>query len=572
MPRVLNVATSVPRASRTRLAKPDLRSTSPTRTIKPPRAGRAAVASETLLRNQARIQRILCREIAFIHSPEFNQKHAGRRILEESVVSTDGLESKAVPLTPAQEELPAYFASLYKHQLLTPDQESHLFRRMNYLKFRANALRSTLGAGASITDIADSGRNVGAKAGSIRHVPTAIAAAVLKPAPADAAVIDEIERLLVEALRTRDQIISANLRLVVSLARKYAGSHNAFEDLLSDGNLTLIRAVEKFDYSRGFRFSTYATYALQNDFFRQIKRQQKDNARLEGGVDDLTDGSQDDADSTLREACVAKMDRICRRLDLKSSDHLLEIGTGWGGFAVHAARHYGCRITTATISREQYDLARQRVSEAGLEHRVEVILRDYRDLTGRYDKLVSFEMIEAVGHQYFDTYFRKCGELLKPDGLLLLQGIVMNEQGYAEYLRSTDFIQRYIFPGGCLPSVVAMGKSIAKTSDMRLLLTEDFAPHYARTLRCWRERFWGAIDQVRELGFTERFIRMWHYYLCYCEAAFDERSVGVVQMLLAKPGNRRDLQSDQPRVAGVGASSRGTGETQRTAVNNRSTP
>ncbi len=312
----------------------------------------------------------------------------------------------------------------------------------------------------------------------------------------------------------------------------------------------------------GSRRNIEAHYDLGNDFFKLFL----DDTML------YSSGIFERPDSTLREASVAKMDRICRRLDLKSSDHLLEIGTGWGGFAVHAARHYGCRITTATISREQYDLARQRVSEAGLEHRVEVILRDYRDLTGRYDKLVSIEMIEAVGHQYFDTYFRKCGELLKPDGLLLLQGIVMNEQGYAEYLRSTDFIQRYIFPGGCLPSVVAMGKSIAKTSDMRLLLTEDFAPHYARTLRCWRERFWGAIDQVRELGFTERFIRMWHYYLCYCEAAFDERSVGVVQMLLAKPGNRRDPQSDQPRVAGVGASSRGTGETQRTAVNNRSTP
>ena len=284
----------------------------------------------------------------------------------------------------------------------------------------------------------------------------------------------------------------------------------------------------------GSRRNIEAHYDLGNDFFKLFL---DDTLLYSAGIFERPE-------STLREASVAKMDRICRRLDLQSSDHVLEIGTGWGGFAIHVANHFGCRMTTATISREQYDLARRRVHEAGLEQRVEVILRDYRDLGGQYDKLVSIEMIEAVGQRYFDTYFRKCGELLKPDGLMLLQGIVMNEQGYAEYLRSTDFIQRYIFPGGCLPSVLAMGQSIAKTTDMRMLHVEDIAPHYAQTLRCWRERFWGAIDQVRELGFTERFIRMWHYYLCYCEAAFDERSVGVVQMLLAKPGNRRDLQSD----------------------------
>ncbi len=289
----------------------------------------------------------------------------------------------------------------------------------------------------------------------------------------------------------------------------------------------------------GSRRNIEAHYDLGNDFFRLFL----DDTLL------YSSGIFEQPESTLQEASVAKMDRICQRLDLRSDDHLLEIGTGWGGFAVHAARKYDCRITTATISREQFDLARRRVSEAGLDHRVEVVLRDYRDLRGQYDKLVSIEMIEAVGHQFFDTYFRKCGELLRPDGLMLLQGIVMNEQGYASYLRSTDFIQRYIFPGGCLPSVLAMGQSIAKTTDMRLLHIEDFAPHYAQTLRCWRERFWGAIGQVRELGFTERFIRMWHYYFCYCEAAFDERSVGVVQMLLARPGNRRDLQSDRPRVA-----------------------
>ncbi len=289
----------------------------------------------------------------------------------------------------------------------------------------------------------------------------------------------------------------------------------------------------------GSRRNIEAHYDLGNDFFRLFL----DRTLL------YSSAIFENSDSTLEEASIAKMERICQRLDLRTSDHLLEIGTGWGGFAIHAARNYGCRITTTTISREQFELARQRISEAGLDHRVEVIQRDYRDLDGQYDKLVSIEMIEAVGHQYFDTFFRKCGTLLKPDGLMLLQGIVANEQGYAEYLRSTDFIQRYIFPGGCLPSVLAMGQSIARTTDMRILHVEDFAPHYAQTLRCWRERFWGAIDRVRELGFTERFIRMWHYYFCYCEAVFDERSVGVVQMLLARLGNRRDLQSHHTPAA-----------------------
>ena len=289
----------------------------------------------------------------------------------------------------------------------------------------------------------------------------------------------------------------------------------------------------------GSRRNIEAHYDLGNDFFQLFL----DDTLL------YSAGIFENSDSTLEDASIAKMERICQQLDLRTTDHLLEIGTGWGGFAIHAARKYGCRITTATISREQFDLARQRVKAAGLEQRVEVILCDYRDLQGQYDKLVSIEMIEAVGHQFFDTFFRKCGTLLKPEGLMLLQAIVSNEQGYAEYLRSTDFIQRYIFPGGCLPSVLAMGQAIARTTNMRLLQIEDFAPHYAQTLRCWRERFWGAIDRVRELGFTERFIRMWHYYFCYCEAAFEERSVGVVQMLLAQRGNRRDLQSHHVPVA-----------------------
>lgn len=243
---------------------------------------------------------------------------------------------------------------------------------------------------------------------------------------------------------------------------------------------------------------------------------------------------------SLREASVAKMDRICRRLNLQPTDHLLEIGTGWGGFAEYAAHNYGCRVTTTTISKEQFEFASQRIKQAGLTERVQLLLEDYRDLTGSYDKLVSIEMIEAVGYEHFDVFFGKCNDLLRQNGLMLLQAITMPDQRYNQYLKSVDFIQRFIFPGGCLPSMTAMAQSIATQTGMRILNVEDFAPHYAQTLQCWRQRFWDQIDRVRELGFSERFIRMWHYYFCYCEAAFCERATGVVQMLLAQPDCRLD--------------------------------
>ena len=245
--------------------------------------------------------------------------------------------------------------------------------------------------------------------------------------------------------------------------------------------------------------------------------------------------------STMRDASLAKLDRICRKLELGPADHLLEIGTGWGGMAIYAARHTGCRVTTTTISREQYVLARERVAAAGLEDRVTVLLEDYRDLTGRYDKLVSLEMIEAIGHRYFDTYFAQCGRLLKDDGLMLLQAITIADQRYEAARHSVDFIQRHIFPGSTIPSVTAMIGAITRRSDMKLVDLEDIGPHYATTLRRWRENFFARIGEVRALGYPETFVRMWEFYLCYCEGGFEERAIGDVQMLLAKPGNRRGV-------------------------------
>lgn len=240
-------------------------------------------------------------------------------------------------------------------------------------------------------------------------------------------------------------------------------------------------------------------------------------------------------DTTLDEASVTKLDRICQKLRLAPGDDVLEIGTGWGGFAIHAAETYGCRVTTTTISRQQHDYARQAIAERGLQDRITLLQQDYRDLQGKFDKLVSIEMIEAVGHEFHKTYFRKCCELLKPEGQMLLQAITIADQQYEQYRKSVDFINRYIFPGGCLASVTAMASTITTNTDMRIVDLEDIGPHYAITLQRWRDRFVATLDDVRGLGFSEDFIRMWEYYLCYCEGGFVERAIGNVQMLITRP-------------------------------------
>jgi cyclopropane-fatty-acyl-phospholipid synthase len=240
-------------------------------------------------------------------------------------------------------------------------------------------------------------------------------------------------------------------------------------------------------------------------------------------------------EATLHEAQLAKFERICRKLQLSPHDHLLEIGTGWGGFAIHAASRYGCRVTTTTISREQHDWAQQKVEAAGLQDRVTLLLDDYRDLRGRYDKLVSIEMIEAVGARFLDTYTAQCARLLEPHGAMLLQAITIQDQVYEEALGSVDFIQRFIFPGSFIPSVTAIADSVRRATDLKVFHLEDLGPHYATTLRRWRENFFARLPEVRRLGYSDAFIRMWDYYLCYCEGGFLERQLGDVQMLLTKP-------------------------------------
>ena len=272
-------------------------------------------------------------------------------------------------------------------------------------------------------------------------------------------------------------------------------------------------------------------------------------------------------EQSLDDAQVAKLDAICDKLDLHADDHLLEIGTGWGGLAIHAARRHGCRVTTTTISREQYALARERVRAAGLDGRVTVLLRDYRELEGTYDRVVAVEMIEAVGRRGFGRFFARVSELLEPDGLALIQAITIDERAYDVEKAGTSFITTFIFPGGCLPSIEVIARGVRRRTDLRWLSAEDLAGHYALTLRHWRERFLAA-----DLALDERFRRLWELYLRYCEAGFMERRIGVAQIVLAKPGydrgsrlNIRSLIASSstagPREASLASASRPPGPT-----------
>jgi cyclopropane-fatty-acyl-phospholipid synthase len=282
----------------------------------------------------------------------------------------------------------------------------------------------------------------------------------------------------------------------------------------------------------GSRRNIAAHYDLSNDFFELfLSPDLMYSSAVWAGADD-----------TLEAASARKLDRICRKLDLQPRDRVIEIGTGWGGFALHAAKHYGCHVTTTTISREQHALAGKRIAAAGMSGRVTLLMDDYRDLRGQYDKLVSIEMVEAIGARYLDTYFGQLGRLLKSDGLALIQAITIEDHRYAQALKSVDFIKRYIFPGSFIPSINALVAAKTRSSDLALVELEDFGDSYARTLQAWRERYLAHLKQVRARGFDERFIRMWEFYLAYCEGGFRERSIGVAQLLLAKPGNRRPAE------------------------------
>ena len=279
---------------------------------------------------------------------------------------------------------------------------------------------------------------------------------------------------------------------------------------------------------QGSRRNISAHYDLGNDFFKLFL----DETMM------YSCAYFERPDASLHEASVAKLDRICRKLKLAPEEHVIEIGAGWGGFALHAAAHYGCRVTTTTISRQQFDLAQARIHAAGLQERVTLLLQDYRDLSGSYDKLVSIEMIEAVGHQYYDTYFAQCARLLKPDGLALIQAITIADQRFKQARDEVDFIKRYIFPGSCIPAITPLLESATRASDLKLIGLEDIGPHYATTLRLWREAFMARLESVRQQGYSKEFVKMWEFYLAYCEGGYLERAIGDAHMLFAKPRYR----------------------------------
>ena len=243
-------------------------------------------------------------------------------------------------------------------------------------------------------------------------------------------------------------------------------------------------------------------------------------------------------EASLDTAAVHKLELICQSLELKPEDHLVEIGTGWGGMALHAAEHYGCQVTTTTISKEQFEHARAAVKARGLEDKITVLCEDYRNLEGRFDKLVSIEMIEAVGHEFYESYFRCVSRLLKPTGKAVIQAITIPDQRYDLARNSVDYIKRYIFPGGCLPSLQVISEQLATHTDLQMTQLRDITLDYAKTLQAWHESFLEQLEKVREMGFDERFVRMWRFYLSYCEGGFRERIIGTVQITMAKPGYR----------------------------------
>ena len=283
---------------------------------------------------------------------------------------------------------------------------------------------------------------------------------------------------------------------------------------------------------KGSEINISKHYDLGNDFFSLFldSTMMYSSAVFKNPHDSLYKGS------------IHKLETICQGLELTSQDHIIEIGSGWGGFAIYAAQQYGCKVTTTTISKEQYKYVRQKIKDLKLSHKITVLFSDYRHLIGQYDKLVSIEMLEAVGYQYYDTYFKVCANLLKPQGLAVIQTITIADQRYEKAKRSVDFIQRYIFPGSCIPSITALQNSMTQSSDLRIYSIHDIGIHYARTLALWREAFFKRLKDIKVLGFDDAFIRMWHFYFSYCEGGFQEKVISDIHLKLVKPGYRTNTK------------------------------
>ena len=312
-----------------------------------------------------------------------------------------------------------------------------------------------------------------------------------------------------------------------------------------EGGLALISKpfLKLFHYfnqnsAKGSRRNIAAHYDLGNDLFELfLDPTMMYSSGIFPQIEEGRDIEKEEA--SMEQASTHKLNIICEKLQLTASDHVIEIGTGWGGFAIHAAKNYGCKVTTTTISQEQFNLAKQRIKQEGLEDRITLLLEDYRDLRktyeGQFDKLVSIEMIEAVGWKFYNTFFEHCGDLLKPQGIALIQAITITDQRYDQARKDVDFIQRYIFPGSCIPSITALVTASTNASDLNLVQAQDFGLHYARTLKAWQDTFNQKSEQVSALGYSDDFKRMWQFYLSYCEGGFAERSIGVNHLVFAKP-------------------------------------
>jgi cyclopropane-fatty-acyl-phospholipid synthase len=293
------------------------------------------------------------------------------------------------------------------------------------------------------------------------------------------------------------------------------------------GLLNVIKHLARMNSIYGSRKNISAHYDLGNDFFKLFL----DPTMTYSSAYFKT------PDQDLQQAQIQKYDELCQKLRLKETDKVLEIGGGWGGFATHAAKNYGCHVTALTVSREQFDYATKRFFEEGINKHAQVKFLDYRLMEGKFDKIASIEMIEAVGDKYLDTYFQKCNDLLAKDGLLGLQMILSPDHRYESFRDNVDWIQKHIFPGSLLPSMKRIQQALNRTGSLCIFDYEDMTPHYVRTLAMWRENFNAGLSDVKNLGFDEAFIRKWNYYWSYCEAAFKTRNISVAQAVFSRPNN-----------------------------------
>ena len=331
----------------------------------------------------------------------------------------------------------------------------------------------------------------------------------------------------------RGEWSSPNLTNVIRVLARNTEAQDKLENLFTLLSQPFLKVMHKLNENsvRGSKKNISRHYDLSNDFFSLFLDK---NMMYSSAI-------YKSRKTSLEDASTNKLDVICKKLNLKKTDHVIEIGTGWGGFAIYAAKNYGCKVTTTTISIEQYKFAKQKIKEAGLGKKIKVLLKDYRLLKGQYDKLVSIEMIEAVGYQFYDEYFKIIGQLLKNDGEALIQAITIKDQRYSKAIQSVDFIQKYIFPGSCIPSITAIQNSLTSSTDLVINDIRDIGHHYARTLADWRKRFLKNKQEIRKLGFDDKFLRMWLFYFAYCEGGFEERVISDIHLHITKPGYRNSI-------------------------------